>query len=308
MENNEKRTASKDRIRNSYIIEAVATAVAGKHDILFFGPQEYKKTDAAEVFSEFLSEPGFEEYHIISKLWGKKGFFRESSVLNNSEHLFESKNDISSPFFPLFSPGGGAVFINNLPEVKTSVLKILKNRKKDIKMQDTIPDFLLIAGMNVCPCGKRGSDYEVCLCDDSEIAAYWKKGAADKIDIRIPVIQGGGSCYYKKSEESLAYLKKRINRAVEIQKKRFDGTGIKSNSRIPEKFIYNFAEPDPEASEILLKASDRFLFSSDDVLAVLKTARTCSDMDGFCGSRIGKNEILKGVQMRRYGKRDIFWN
>ena len=95
---------------------------------------------------------------------------------------------------------------------------------------------MLIASMNPCPCGYYGSKDKECSCYETAIEKYINKISGpllDRIDIHIEVPE----VKYENLEntspsESSSEIKKRVDKAREIQRKRYLNHNIFSNSEL----------------------------------------------------------------------------
>ena len=87
-----------------------------------------------------------------------------------------------------------------------------------------------------------------------------------------------------------------VQRAVDIQKKRFAGTSIKSNSGITSDIIGEVCRLTPDAEEMLKAAFDRLGLSARAYDRILKVARTCADLAG--SEKIDADAIAEAIQYR----------
>ena len=146
-------------------------------------------------------------------------------------------------------------------------------------------NFQLLMATNPCPCGNYGSKTKICLCSARAIEQYWKKISApllDRIDLRVPVENENENCEEKKSENderkgfnSTEEIRKKIAKAVKMQKKR---QSVK-NAKLSPQEIEKFCKLNEECSELLKKAVERYGFSPRAIASCLKVARTIADME-----------------------------
>jgi len=103
-------------------------------------------------------------------------------------------------------------------------------------------EFQLLLTANSCRCGRLGLHgvENACLCSPEEINRYWRKfGGAllDRVEIRTavlpPKIEEMGIRNNSGDGEKSAVIAKRVKAAVEIQRIRFKGTGIRRNAMLP---------------------------------------------------------------------------
>ena len=78
---------------------------------------------------------------------------------------------------------------------------------------------------------------------------------------------------------STAAMRAAVQAAADIQKARFHGTGIRSNSRMTEHEIKQYCIMTPDAEQFMKNAFRSFGFSMRTYYKVLKVARTIADLD-----------------------------
>jgi len=227
----------------------------------------------------------------------------------------------------------GVLFLDEAPEFKINVLQALREPLEDRVISISraegpmrLPaEFQMILAANACPCGRLGirhndngtggySETQTCLCSPEEISRYWRKfGGAllDRIEIRAAVIApgideigitSGGDAYGGGvgGEERSADIAMRVKAAVEIQRQRYKGMGIRRNALIPAGKIETFCGMDQQARAAFHKALARLGLSGRAYHGILRVARTIADLDGK--ENIGAEHILEAVQHRRYGE------
>ncbi len=74
-------------------------------------------------------------------------------------------------------------------------------------------------------------------------------------------------------------VKERVNRARDIQKERFKGTGIYSNSQMPPSLVRKQTRPDSEGLKLLETAINKLGLSARAYDRILKVSRTIADLD-----------------------------
>ena len=143
---------------------------------------------------------------------------------------------------------------------------------------------MLVAAMNPCPCGNYGAEGKTCNCSKNQVSNYLGKISRpilDRIDIQAEVaavkyddLSGSG-----KSESSAA-MAERIEKAREIQKKRFKGTSVRSNSGITPDILHEVCVLDQRAADYLRNTFEKSSLSARAYDRILKVARTCADLEG----------------------------
>ncbi len=226
----------------------------------------------------------------------------------------------------------GVLFLDEAPEFKTNVLQALREPLEDswvtISRADgsvRLPaDFQLILAANPCPCGRLGirlsvpdvreaggkpfsadaySGSAACFCSGDEINRHWRRlGSAllDRIELRIPVLPPLDLAIPSAQEDSSAEIAGRVRSAVGIQRKRFDGTGVRRNSRMPAGQVQKFCAPEGAAASVLRAAADFLGLSGRACHGVLRVARTIADLEGSDGLKV--RHVEEAIQYRRYGE------
>ena len=140
---------------------------------------------------------------------------------------------------------GGVLFLDELPEFRSSVLEVLRQPLEDgtvtlsrAAMSLTYPArFMLAAAMNPCPCGYSGDPAHACLCAPHAVQRYRARVSGpllDRIDIHLEVpavpyrdLTGG-----QPAEPSKA-IAERVERARAAQRARFTGiAGMHANAHM----------------------------------------------------------------------------
>ena len=179
-----------------------------------------------------------------------------------------------------------------MPEYSRRALETLRQPLEDKKVSvarvmqsvEYPANFMLVASMNPCPCGNYGSRTQTCRCTAAQIHAYLSKLSGpllDRIDLMIEVdgveyaeLRGGGD------GESSAAVKERVERARAIQRERFAGRGILTNSQMGAKDIAKWCAVDENGERLLKKAFDKMGLTARATTRILKVARTIADLAG----------------------------
>jgi len=221
----------------------------------------------------------------------------------------------------------GVLFLDEAPEFKINVLQALREPLEDkvisiVRADGPIQlpaEFQLLLTANSCRCGRlglRNSD-SACLCSSHEIGYYWRKfGGAllDRIEIRVPVLppkleemSARSSAAGEKNamEKSAPLIERssdiacRVLAAVEIQRGRFKGTGIRRNALLPAGMTGAFCSMNEKAENAFHTAVSKLGLSGRAYHGVLRVARTIADLEGK--EIIETEHILEAVQHRRFG-------
>ena len=105
----------------------------------------------------------------------------------------------------------------------------------------------------------------------------------------------------RKLEESSAEIKKRVNKAREIQLNRFKSSNIYSNSGMGEKEILAYCKLDEECEDLLETAFQILHLSARAYNRILKVSRTIADLDGEENIKVW--HIQEAIQYRNLDKK-----
>jgi magnesium chelatase family protein len=144
--------------------------------------------------------------------------------------------------------------------------------------------FQLVASMNPCPCGYRGTRSAECRCDDAMVAKYVSKLSGpllDRIDLQIDVarVPFDDMLRYEGGERS-ASIRRRVVAAREIQGSRLTGTVLSCNAEIPGNAMRRYCELNEPALRLLAHASAKRQFSARALDRITRVARTIADLAG----------------------------
>ena len=126
----------------------------------------------------------------------------------------------------------------------------------------------------------------------------------DRIDIHIEVAPVDyDRLASKQKEESSAEIRERVNRARDIQRKRFDGTGITCNAKMTPAMTRKFCVLTADAENLLKLSFERLGLSARAYDKILRISRTIADLDGC--DNIEVEHIAQAVQYRSLDRK--YW-
>ncbi|MCR5484170.1 MAG: YifB family Mg chelatase-like AAA ATPase [Clostridiales bacterium] len=297
---------------------ALEVAAAGGHNLMMIGPPGSGKSMLAKRLPSILPDMTFEESLETTKLYSIAGDLPDNVSLITARPFRSPHHTVS----PAGLSGGGSVpkpgeislahngvlFLDELPEFSRVAMEILRQPVEDgritiSRVAGTVSfpcSVMLVCAMNPCPCGYYGHPTKSCTCPKGAPAKYLSRVSGpllDRLDIHIevPPVDFAKLSTDEKSECS-ADIRERVNKTRKIQQKRFEGTGITCNAKMPPEMTREFCVLTPAASVLLEKAFERLGLSARAYDKILRVARTSADMDG--SDKIDVPHISEAVQYR----------
>ncbi|MCK9466779.1 MAG: YifB family Mg chelatase-like AAA ATPase [Candidatus Absconditabacterales bacterium] len=302
---------------------ALSIAAAGLHNIFMVGAPGSGKTMLSKALKSVLPPLGFQEILEVSQIYSVVGKLNKDHPLIvqrpfRQVHHTASKISIVGGGSNL-TPGEvslahkGVLFFDEITEFPRETLEVLRQPIEDKNISisrvsgsvNYPANFMFVASMNPCKCGYYKDPERACTCSINEVKNYQNKISGplmDRIDmiLEIPRENIDKLLDNVKSESSQA-IREKIIKAWHIQKKRFAGSNIVSNSDMNSNDIEKYIPLSDEIKEFLSTASEKLVLSPRVVHRIIKLARTIADMEG-----VENLEIKHLAEAMQYRSKSMF--
>lgn len=297
---------------------ALEIAAAGGHNLLLVGPPGCGKTMLARRLPSILPTMSALEALEVTKIYSVAGLLTAGGGIVHARPFRFPHHTISQTALvgggALAKPGEislahhGVLFLDEMPEFSRSAIEVLRQPLEEYRVTIaraagtfTYPArFQLVASMNPCPCGYRGTRGAECRCDDAVVAKYVSKLSGpllDRIDLQIEIarVPFDDMARYQCGERS-ANIRERVLTARERQRARFSGTTLSCNAEIPGNAMRRYCALDEPAMRLLALASAKRQFSARALDRIARVARTIADLAG--AATIAAEHVAEAVQYR----------
>ncbi len=299
---------------------AVEIAAAGFHNLLMIGPPGAGKSMIAKRIPTILPRLSEEESIELSAIYSVSGLLNKERPLITKRPFWSPHHSITETALTgggrIPMPGvvslshRGVLFLDEMAEFSASTLDIMRQPLEDkcIRISRssgtyTYPaNYMLIGATNPCKCGYY-PDRNKCKCSERDIKRYFSHISGpllDRIDLcievsKVDIAQLSGS---KKGNESSSRIRERVEKAHEIQRKRFKSSGLKFNADIEPSRLEEYCFLG-EAEKILLEKIYRKMdLTARSYHKLIKVARTIADLDG--SEKVCERHITEASAYRIY--------
>lgn len=268
---------------------AVAVAVAGRHNILAYGPPGCGKTLILQKMTQLMPRLTDEERASVQRIYSLAGLVSPEQRIERRPFRMPHQTasiegmcggGVNCRPGEISLAHNGVLFLDEAAEFRSSVLQMLRVPLESNHItlsragRTTVypARFQLAVAMNPCPCGNYGSSDRLCLCSAKSVELYWRKFSGPllaRVEIRFNVTDDKSEAIF-----TLEELRDMISKAWHIQ---YERQG-KLNQDLTVEEVAKYIKLNDDANRHLDRYAMNNNLSTRVVAGLKKLARTLQDM------------------------------
>jgi magnesium chelatase family protein len=297
---------------------ALVVAAAGGHNVLMIGSPGSGKTMLSRRLPTILPPLTPAESLETTRIYSATGRLNPGEALlatrpfRAPHHTISDAGMVGGGSTP--APGEislahhGVLFLDELPEFNRRSLEVLRQPLEEGKVtisralhSTTFPaSFILVAAMNPCPCGYLGDPKHGCKCPPMQVERYMSRISGpllDRIDLHIEVPAVPFQELAASADgTSSATMREQVNRAREVQRRRFGADSNRLNSRMSSRQLRKHCILDEQGQALLKTAMEELGLSARAHDRILRVARTIADLAG--SAEIRPEHVSEAINYR----------